>query len=45
MNNYPVKELARLTWVSRGGFRCGRFEMDYPPSEDFDGSYHSANLV
>jgi len=44
-HDYSAKELEAFTWVSRGGFRCGFFEMEYPPFEDFDGSYHSANLV
>jgi len=44
-HDYSAKELEAFTWVSRGGFSCGLFEMEYPPFEDFDGSYHSANLV
>jgi len=37
-HDYSAKELDALTWVSRGGFRCGFFEMECPPFEDFDGS-------
>jgi len=44
-HDYSAKELEAFTWVSRGGFRCGDFEMECPPFEDFDGSYHFANLV
>ena len=44
-HDYSAMELEAFTWVSRGGFRCGDFEMECPPFEDFDGSYHFANLV
>lgn len=44
-DDYPESEHEAFTWIGRGGFRCGFLGMEYPPFEDFDGSFHPANLV